>query len=112
MASSGLTNKAEDRARWAGDREMQWVIYLGIYLRTARRFVHATGLYEPLRAEAESLGLLEAATPESLGAKTSMSPELLKALHERVNGPVDPPRSYATRWYEPADHSGPLPGAA
>jgi hypothetical protein len=60
----GLGGETQERPRWAGDDQMEWLLWLGSMSLTARRVVHDNGLYESVLAEATTLGLLTQATAE------------------------------------------------
>jgi hypothetical protein len=55
----GLTGAGADRARWAGDREVEWLLLTGLMSMTARRLAHETGGYAEKQREAIELGLTD-----------------------------------------------------
>jgi hypothetical protein len=63
LKDMGLSGKSQDRPKWAGDDQMDHLIWMTVVAMTGRRLVHSNGLYEQVRDEATDLGLLTASMP-------------------------------------------------
>ena len=89
----GLAGVAADRAEWAGDEEMDWVLSLAALSLTARAVAHHHCIYPQVYAWAERLGVIGAVELDDQAPEAT--PEQRRAylawVEERFGPPAPPP---------------------
>ena len=73
LKGMGLAGKDQARPRWAGDDQMDHLCWMAVTTMSARRVVHENGLYQEVYDEANSAGLLRAATLTNRAGLPDMS---------------------------------------
>ena len=63
LKDMALAGKSQDRPAWAGDEQMDHLVWMTVATMTGRLLVHHNGLYSAVWDEADALDLLKASMP-------------------------------------------------
>jgi hypothetical protein len=101
LKNMGLAGVSQDRPKWAGDDQMDHLVWMTIVAMTGRRLVHANGLYNQVWDEAHDRGLMQAAMPTEHQAAL-MTADEWSAMERAYKAYATPPTGWLNIGETPA----------
>ena len=94
LRERGLAGREAERAAWAEDQEMAWLLGTALLGLTARRVAWESGAYDFAYAEVDELGLLnQPSTTDPVPGPDELTLNRALRRRDQVLGEPQPPRS-------------------